>query len=610
MLYEISNQVSNHKYTKWEIQHKNPFQNIWRGKKKQIRDCYLIEDQPIHLFKAYQLGFSMKPHAFNLEQNPETTQCFVNAIILDFDDLTEQECEFVKAVVNGKYNLMPDGKEVYGDYSSGMKTWIASNKDIPDAKPTKWKYKVFFPTLTNTLCVFEDIDKAYMDAVAFFNPTFTMEQVKDVWTSWKKADNRKAKIKDPMFDGWILPDVAMVKNFRNQITYGVDTTQAEKFKERDDTEICLHLPVGMAKFPVTSNINYIGLDWKLIEAKPKFKANEATKKQVDELKKHIKDNCQFPLNDFNLPTTKSGMALFLGKTHIDDLVMPIESISYINAAYWGQIKDRKFDNDFQLEKFKKDAWSVGKTFARIYAEIRGHGETKSYKVQALEDCCTALRKFHGPNIFSIMTPKQLDEITTQIATAFMSAWNNYATWRARQKLLDTTIDPKVIELRNKWRDTKDTYDRNNYFTALNNDIKGRLDEANKIKFPYDYHRRGFKQEVMDILLKGQIKLDTKEDFKERLRSHDITVEKDGEYSDDILDSWFYQYRAEWNKQNPNDQIGRKKHKKHKKHKSKYNELFKDMTKEQIAEYINTSDLSPNMKSRLRKEYGIHIRNRK
>ena len=72
-----------------------------------------------------------------------------------------------------------------------------------------------------------------MDAVAFFNPTFTMEQVKDVWASWKKADNRKAKIKDPMFDGWILPDVAMVKNFRNQITYGVDTTQIEKFVKRN-----------------------------------------------------------------------------------------------------------------------------------------------------------------------------------------------------------------------------------------------------------------------------------------------------------------------------------------------------------------------------------------
>ena len=117
MKYEISNLVSNHKYTEWEIQHHNPFGNIGRGKKKQRRSCYIIDDQPINLFKAYQRGLSMKPHAFNLEQNPETTQCFVNAIILDFDDLTEQECKFVKAVVNGKYNLMPEGKQIYGDYS-------------------------------------------------------------------------------------------------------------------------------------------------------------------------------------------------------------------------------------------------------------------------------------------------------------------------------------------------------------------------------------------------------------------------------------------------------------------------------------------------------------
>lgn len=596
MKYEISNLVSNHKYTEWEIQHHNPFGNIGRGKKKQRRYCYIIDDQPINLFKAYQRGLSMKPHAFNMEQNPETTQCFVNAIILDFDDLTEQECEFVKAVVNGKYNLMPEGKHIYGDYSSGMKTWMAENMGIPDAKPPKWKYKVFFPTLTNTLCVFEDIDKAYMDAVAFFNPTFTMEQVKEVWTAWKKANNRKDKITDPMFDKWILPDVAMLNNFRNQITYGVDPTQSDKFKELDDNTICLHLPVGMAKYPVTNKFNYIGLDWKLLDAKPHIKTREATKEQVEELKKHIKDNCQFPLDDFNLPTTKAGMALFLGKTHLDDLVMPTDDIAYINAAYWSQIKDRKFDNDFQMEKFKKDAWSVGKTFARLYAEIRWHGETKSYKVQALEDCCTAMRRFHGPNLFAIMTPKQLDELATQIATAFMSAWNNYTTWRMRQKLKDTTINPKVIELRNKWRDTKDTEDRNNYFKELNNDIKARWDEAKKIQFPYDYHRRGFKQEVMDILLNGHIKLENKEQFKERLRSHDITIEKDGEYSDEILDTWFYQYRAEWNKQNPEDPIGRKQHK------SKYAEIFKDMDIEEIEDYINHLDIKPSMKTKLRGKY--------
>lgn len=605
MLYEVSNLVSNHKYTKWEIQHRNPFGNIGWGKKKQRRYCYLIDDQPINLFKAYQLGLSMKPHAFNLEQNPETTQCFVKTIILDFDNLTKEQCDFLENICFAhKFHPTP----MYGDYSSGMKTWLANNENIPGAtEPDKWKYKVFFPTRSNTLCVFEDVDAAYMDAVAFFNPAFTREQVREVWTAWKKADNRKDKITDPMFDKWILPDVAMLKNFRNQITYGVKPAQGEKFKELDDTEISLKLPVGMGKFPVTDKNNYIGLDWKLVESKPKFKAKEATREQVEELKKHIKDNCQFPLDDFNLPTTKAGMALFLGKTHLDDLVMPTDAISYINAAYWGQIKDRKFDNDFQMEKFKKDAWFVGKTFARIYAEIRWHGETKSYKVQALEDCCTALRKFHGPNIFGIMKPRHLDEIATQMARAFMSAWNNYPTWRMRQKLLDTTVSPKVVEARNRWRDTKSTEDRNNYFEELNKDVKARWDQADKIKFPYDYHRRGFKQEVMDILLNGRIKLDTKEDFKARLRSQDITVKKDGDYSDDILDSWFYQYRAEWNKQNPEDPIGRKPHKQHK---SKYDELFKDMSKEEIAEYINNSDISPNMKSRLRKEHGIQIRRRK
>lgn len=484
---------------------------------------------------------------------------------------------------------------MYGDWSSGMKTWLHANKDIPDAQPPKWKYKVFFPTLRSTLCVFEDVDRAFLDAVMYFNPQHTKGEVAEVWTAWKKANNRKDKITDPKFANWILPDVAMLTHFRTQITYGVRPEQEAKFAEIDDEWIYRHLPTGMSKYPVTNKFSYIGLDWKIEEAEPKLPTKDPTKEEIEEIDKHLHANCQFVLEDFNLPTTKSAMALFLGKTHIDDLVMPTDDIGYINAAFWGQIRDREMDTSFKMEDFKKSANTVGKTFARIYAEVRTQGDTKSYKVQALEDCCTAMRKFHGPNIFALLQPKQLDEVLNTIARAFTRAWRNYPTWRIRQKLRKTLVNLKVLELRNVWRDTRTPEARTAYFVELNKDLLARWEEGKKIKFPYDYHRRGFKQEVMAILLNGYIKLNTPQEFIERLKC-DITPRKDGDYTDDLLTTWFQQYRAEWNSLHPDDPIGRKRKQ------SKYAELFKDMDEDEIADYIDKSDLHRQMKKKLREKY--------
>lgn len=601
MLYEVSNLVSNHKYTEWEIAHKSPFGNIGRGKKKQKRTCFLIEDRPEELFKAYSLGLSIKPHAFKIDPSKESYQHFVNCVILDFDNLTHSQCQFIHATINSKYDFMSSGKKVYGDYSSGMKTWMKDNSGIPNAQPPKWKYKVFFPTLNNTLCVYEDVDRAFRDAVAFFNPASTIDEVNEVWAKWKKANNRKNMISDPIFNGWILPDVAMLTHFRSQITYSIDLYQKEKFVEKGDDWMYKHLTTGLSKHPITNKYSYEGLDWKIQEATIEIPKKDPTKEQILEIEKHIMNNLQFPMSQFNLPTTKSGFCVFVGKSHIDDLVLPVDDIKYINGSYWKHIKQRTISTDFNFDAYKRDANTAGKTFARIYAEIRLQGHSQSCKTQALEDCITSMRMFHG-ELFAILTKQQAKVIVHEIARSFMSAWLNYKQWRIRQKLVKTTVNPKVTALRNLWRDTKSDEYRDQYFVELNKDLKARWNEGNKLKFPFDYHQKGFKDTIMKILIPGGIKLNTSDEFIERLRTKDITSQ-DGHYSDETLIRWFYEYKTEWNKTYVGDHIGRKQHK------SKYDELFQTMTKEQIAEYINKSCISPNMKSRLRKEYGVSMRRR-
>ena len=193
MKYEVSNIVFKTKPTGGQMQKKYPF----RRHKEQV---HLVDDTPQNLYLTYSRGFSVKPHPFTKDTLHNAK---VNCIILDFDHLTKSQSEFVDAVVKGKYQF----KGIYGDYSAGTKTRLYENRDIPNYENPKWGYKVFYPA--DCLCVWREINEAFIDAVGFFNPFFTMEQVRDVWTKWLKANNHKGEdgIDNPLFKDWILPDV-------------------------------------------------------------------------------------------------------------------------------------------------------------------------------------------------------------------------------------------------------------------------------------------------------------------------------------------------------------------------------------------------------------------
>lgn len=115
--------------------------------------------------------------------------------------------------------------------------------------------------------------------------------------------------------------------------------------------------------------------------------------------------------------------------------------------------------------------------------------------------------------------------------------------------------------------------------------------------PYDYHRKKAKQEIFDILINGEIKLDSEQDFLDRMKL-DLTM-NDGEYSKEFLSRWYVQYKTEWNKTYPDNKIERKQHKQHK---SKYDEMFKDKTKEEITQLLDNLDIDKGLKSRLKKKY--------
>lgn len=592
MYYEISNVVFNHKLTKWEIEHANPFsKTTGRGKNKRRQEFYLTKDYPRNLFTVYSNGFCIKPHAFS-----EDGDMFLNCIVLDFDNLTEIQCQFVKAVVNGKYEF----KKMYGDYSSGMKTEMSKNDGIEGWKPAKWKYKVFYP-VENCLSTYEDVNEKFIEAVAFFNPTRTMEEVREVWAKWRKANNRKNAedgVYNPIFTDWILPDVQMANNTRNQITYSVDPSQPEKVKQFDDTWLYRHLPVaGAWKYPPTSKYDYKGLDWKIEESRRDVEKRNISEEAVVECEKTILANIHFPYDRFNLPISKAGFSRLLHRNHFTDLVVGSTGLTLLLSKVFKKHSEGT-DLTLKLDEMKKDANLAGKCFARILAEIRKQGLTTSMKEEALQDIIRAFKEIHGQNVFTVLSKKETGAIVHEMARSFMSAWMNYQGWRFNQRLMKVNVSPKVIQARNKWRDTKDEQDRDEFFKELGKDLKARWNEAQKPEYdcPYDFHRRGFKAEVFNILMNGAIKIDNPEDFVKRLRM-DIVPSTDGEYSEELLKKWHIQYKTMWNKEHPENPIGRKAKK------GKWSEIFKDKSQDEISDIIKNLDVSKQMKYKLKEQYG-------
>ena len=73
-------------------------------------------------------------------------------------------------------------------------------------------------------------------------------------------------------------------------------------------------------------------------------------------------------------------------------------------------------------------------------------------------------------------------------------------------------------------------------------------------------------------------------------------------TDEELTKWYRDYRSEYNKKFGT--LDGKLRKEHKQHKSKYDDLFKDKSKEEISDMINKMDISRTQKKRLRDKHGL------
>lgn len=579
MFYEISNVVFNHKPTEWEITHKNPFH---ASKKSKVgNDYFLVEDKPQNLFDVFQRGHCIKPHA------PSTPRLAVAyTIVLDFDNLTKEQCDVVKSIVNEAKNGM------CGDYSAGTKVRLYENKDIPNYVPPKWGYKVFYPI--ERVVMKEEIYNAFLEAVAFFNPNFPMDEVRRVFKAWVKCNNNKKrddrlKVTDPIFDGWVLPDVAMLNNFRNQITYGVDVGQREKVKTIGDETISRY-SASMSKFPSTSKKDW----WQGL-----WDANEIGEAKVEQLDAKLKVKVFGMLKtststqgELHLPTSKPQFAQMLGKDTFNDLVLPYEDVRRLNAARWCDSKNLTID----LYKMKLDARTIGKTVARLACELKFQDANSKFANGVgqwmVEDCIMFFKSIHGMQVFAILEEGQENAILEEMSRAIVKATSTYKDWRTREKLKRTLSAPKVIEAREKWKRTKDKEDGKLYFQLREEDFKKRMD--NPPSTPYAYRRRGLKKEMVRDALNRLEAISTVQDWVAWVKMN--LTKRDGVVNDDVIASWYRDYREKWNETHNASKIQCKKHK------SKWSDLFQGMSLGEIEAYINGLEISKQMKYKLRKQY--------
>lgn len=312
----------------------------------------------------------------------------VNCIVLDFDKLTKEQCEFVKK------------RALYGDYSAGMKKRLHDNEGIEGWEPDVWKYKVFHP-VSNCLCVYEDIYAKFMEAVKYYNPNKTDEEVERIWRLWKKANNHKGEdgIDNPLFKDWILPDVAMMQSFRTQITYSIDPDSPEKYKVRSDDWMYSHLPTaGFSKYNATDKYDYSGLDWKIgdaVKEVPFKKIGDEHKEGISQIANWIANNCEIQENNFVLPLWKADFARKARRNHFDDLVLGGSKLKRLRAKVFAKIyANHGIDLTLAKDELMKDADMCGKVFARIRGECVFQGIAAS-REDALKDAIKAYREMHG-----------------------------------------------------------------------------------------------------------------------------------------------------------------------------------------------------------------------
>lgn len=607
MKYEVSNIIFKNKPSGKKIAKKYPFKRL----KEQV---HLVEDTPYNLYLTYKRGFSLKPHPFT-EATLDNAK--VRSIVLDFDHLTEQQAKFIGAIVNGKFHF----NGIYGDYSAGTKTRLYDNRDIPDYKNPKWGYKVFYPV--DCLCTWKELNEAFIEAVSFFNPLFSIESVREVWGKWVKANNRKNKISDPVFNDWILPDVAMLNSYRTQITYGVKP-------ELKDDYIVKQFPTNgiysTCAFPAGGIQDYSGLEWRPEEA---IEDKDVPEQVLSAWKNAISNAVDIEIynvyqnpNDLKLqlPTSKSVLARRLKKQTFADLVWDDKSNAILNARLYA----KEIDFDVAVSTARDTARTLTRDLLEMeYQRNLNFNRADSVKNNLnaiIHDIIVVVRQRCGLTIFNKPKKEESKQFNVQklkdsISKSIVNSTQNFLRFRIKMKMkhVEAIWNPPHIQILKQYVESGDKALLNLYNERRKEWISENIQEADKVKIPYTYKKKGLKKWLVSV---ANIDL-TPEELEEfglqpvRLKNADewvnwcqntLNARQDdlNDVSEEDLRRWYRDYRSEYNTKwglldaKIDNRSGKKN--------SKYDEMFKEKSNDEITDIIAKLELTKQMKYKLRKQY--------
>lgn len=636
MKISLGNAIYNHKPTDADMKWHSGFQN----KNKQPIACPVREDTVENYAFAYDNGLCVKGYRFTSEKD-----IFKRTFVCDFDNLTEEQYnKVVELVKNNPHGL----RRIQGRPSSGMKVDLFNHEGIPDWKPAKWKYKVFFPLdefygNNGVMCVREEVERAYLDVVQFFNPCYERERIEEVARLWLKANNQsiyykhgKNKgllrnnppalvIEDPIFKDWILPDPVEVKNPRHQITYSVVPEMKEPFMFLKDDDWEKILGRGMAtRFPATTKADFTDIidvpydakdTWekKLSEAEKKLDNRLGEKNGTYKLVEKALNGCirNQPEDGREIPTSKSGMAKKSGKNEWTDLVFDFQLASSTNRAIY-----TNWESGYDMEKVKKTMKDTVKFLVRCEAElelgVNGTPTRRTVIEKTIHDLPWYASRIFGETFIENMNPKNLSGLAKSIANSIEKACDMFKAWRLEQKCLK--LMEKNPELNCQWRMARarlgETANFEEYYKTKNELESAVLEQARRIEYPYVFVRRGLKKEMVEHALKEARPM-SKTEFVRFVM--DKTVEQDGCVDEEKVEGWFRDYQSRFNKVQRMD-LGNeevygqmngyqlKNGKVRKQRKSHYDELFKGKNKEEISSIIDNMNISRGRKSQLRKDW--------
>lgn len=636
MKISLGNATYNHKPDANDMVWHSGFLNC----KKQPISCPIIEDTAPNYAWAYDNGLCVKGYMFKTEKD-----VWKRTFVCDFDNLTEEQYNKVIELVK-TCGL----KTIQGRQSSGMKIDCYLHEGIPDWKPSKWKYKVFFPldefyNSNGVMSIREEVERAYLDIVWVFNQNEkrTREQSDDVARLWLKANNQskfykhgKRKglprprhpaltIEDPIFKDWILPDPVEVTNPRHQITYAVLPEQNDPFRymSDEDWERIFHSHM-VARFPTSTKKSFTEIidlpyDFK-DELEKKIgttgeKMGEPQPSEVSQLTQAILKALKGKGTTPSIPTSRSKMAKMSQKNEWQDLILDVKTAATVNRAIYTD-----WEYEYDMTKVKPVMNDTVKFLTRceIEYEFGTMGQPTKADVlnKVVNDLPYYVTSIFGETFMTTMDSKKLNPLARSMAKKMLKTYQTFKVWRLEQKtLLTMAEDPN---LNSEWMKARKelslTMDFKAYYAIKEQLLNKVGTTAVQRQFPYVYVRRGLKKEMIDNAL-NEITPMSMEQFVEW--AMEKVTSQDGLIEEEKVRKWYRDYQAKFNK---NQKIGtgdemidngligyvlkNGKVRKSSKARDRYAEMFKDKTPEEIREIISKMDISRARKSQLRREWNV------